>query len=453
MKKLSIVTVPNPKLKEVANKVTSFINDDKNLETQISEMVKLLRKEGGIGLAANQIGYSNQVVIAEFKDPDGKEHIPLSVFINPEIVNYSEGFECFEEGCLSVPKIELDVTRPSSIKIKYQDISGKKIKSAPKGLFSRILQHEVDHLNGVLFTERMRDQFFREFKEFKNIKIAFFGSGIYASIILEGLILIGFNLEIYTEKAKPAGRDNLSKSTPVALVAEKFSKKYSEIENILNLEIPESDLIIASDFGQKIPDSTLSKARITAINIHPSMLPKYLGPTPIQTAILNQDKSTGVSIIKMTNKIDEGPIYSQIEVKIDKNSTYPQLRDRLATLGLRILIKTLPKIVRNKIEFMENDISKGTRTCKFEKEDGQIDWSKPIKDIYSQFRAFYIWPGSFTFINDKRYIIHKMRIKKDKLTIGVIQQEGKKPLKFSEFLRGFKGLQPKWFEKILIDRK
>lgn len=452
MKKLSILTVPDPRLKGVAEKVTSFLDSKNELKNQISEMIRVLRKEGGIGIAANQLGYPNQVVVAEFKDPDGKEHIPLNIFINPEIVSYSEETECFEEGCLSVPKIELDLTRPSNIKIKYQDISGKKIKSAPKGLLARILQHEIDHLNGIIFTERMKEEYFSKFPELKNLKIVFFGSGEYSSIILEGLILIGFDLEIYTEKAKPAGRDKSVKPTAVALVAQKFGKKYEELIDF-NFDIPNFDLLICSDFGQKIPNSILKQAKITSLNVHPSLLPKYLGPTPIQAAILNQDKTTGVSIIKMTDKIDEGPIYSQVEIKIDKNNTYPQLRDKLVTLGLKILVKTLPKIVRNEIEFMENNISKGSQTHKLEKKDGQINWSKPTKDIYAQFRAFYPWPGSFTFINDKRYIIHEMNIKQDKLTIGIIQQEGKKPLKFKEFLRGFKETPPEWFEKILIDRK
>src|SRR3990167_3003068 len=202
--KKPVVTVPDPFLKQPTKKVTQF---DLNIQTQIKEMLAVLRTEKGIGLAANQIGYDNNVILVEFEDPDGKEHIPFTVVINPEVISTSEEIECFEEGCLSVPQIELDVDRASKIKIKYQNEKGKIVKKTPKGLLARVLQHEIDHLNGILFTERIREQFFAKFPEMKNLKILFCGSGEFAAIVLKGLILLGFNLEIITEKSKPAGRD------------------------------------------------------------------------------------------------------------------------------------------------------------------------------------------------------------------------------------------------------
>ncbi|MBM2820523.1 MAG: methionyl-tRNA formyltransferase, methionyl-tRNA formyltransferase [Candidatus Berkelbacteria bacterium] len=482
MKNLSIVTIPNTKLMEVTQKVASF---DNVLKNQIKDMVRTLRKEGGIGLAANQLGFDNQVIVAEFKDPDGKEHIPLSIYINPEIVRYSEKQECLEEGCLSVPKIELEIDRPEAIKIRYQDQAGKKYKIAPKGLIGRILQHEIDHLNGIVFTERAKDQFFIKFPEFKNIKIAFFGSGEFAAIILEGLILLGLNLDIYTEESKPSGRDQKIKLTPVAEIANKFRKDFFEIEasqvsskvnrggemhgqgraerldpisslgksrSVLLTDTGERpfDLLICSDFGQKIPKNILNKAKITAINVHPSLLPKYLGPTPIQAAILNGDQTTGVSVIRMVEKIDEGPIYSQIETEILKNDIYPTLRDRLATLGLKLVIHTLPKLVRDELEPMNQDLSKKIMTHKFTKTDGEIDWAQNIKDIDRKIRAFFPWPGTYTFVDNKRLIIHEAHIKDSKLVLDIIQLEGKKPIEFKQFLQGFKGQKPEWFAKIKL---
>ena len=450
MKKSAVITVPNPKLYEKTSKVSSF---DNTLQKQIKEMVKTLRIEGGIGIAANQLGYPNQVLAIEFKESDKKTakkkaEIPLTIFLNPEIVEYGKTAECFEEGCLSVPKIELEVERPGQIKVKYQNEKGKKIKAAPKGLLARVLQHEIDHLNGLVFTERAKAQFFQKFPEFKDYKIAFFGSGEFAATILEGLILLGFNLEIFTEKSKPAGRDQQLKSTPVAEVARKFGEKYIELEQI-NIE-SSFDLLICADFGQKIPKSILEKAKIAALNIHPSLLPKYLGPTPIQTAILNRTKTTGVSIIKMTDKIDEGPIYSQIETEILKNDTYPLLRDRLATLGLKLLIKTLPKIASEEIGLIPNDISQATRTRKFSRNDGKVDWSKKPEEIEAQIRALWPWPGTYTFIDDKRLIIHSAHLKKGKLVLDLVQFEGKKPTKFRDFLRGFKAEKPEWLGKISL---
>lgn len=454
MKEPSIITAPNPKLSEVTGKVTSFVQNSDELKDQIKKMVATLRKEGGIGLAANQLGYNNQVLAIEYKEIDKKTskkrtEIPLTVFINPEIIEYGKTLECFEEGCLSVPKIELEVERPTQIKIKYQDEKGKKIKAAPKGLVARILQHEVDHINGTLFTDRVKSQFFQNYPEFKKLHIAFFGSGEFAAIILEGLILLGLNLDIYTEPSKPSGRGQESKPTPVGEVTEKFSRKFHEITSFESL-IFNFDLLICADFGQKIPDSILKQAKIVALNLHPSLLPKYIGPTPIQNAILNGDKVTGVSLIKMTQQIDKGPIYSQIETELMGNETTPLLRDRLATLGMKLLVKSLPKIVREEIEAVEQDLSKAKRTYKFDKADGEINWRISPKAIERQIRAFFPWPGTYTEIDGKRLIIHEAHSEKDKLAFDIVQLEGKKPMKFKEFLRGYRGSKPDWFEKLSL---
>ncbi len=191
MSKSKMVTVPNLILKERTEKVQSF---DSDLKIQIQEMVEMLRNEGGIGLAANQLGYKNQVLIIEFQNKTKKndpENIPLTVFINPEIVEHSDEQACYDEGCLSVPRIELELERPANLKLKYEDEHGHRLKIAPKGLLARILQHEIDHLNGIIFTERVKESLFRNHPELKNLNISFFGTGEFASTILEGLILLG----------------------------------------------------------------------------------------------------------------------------------------------------------------------------------------------------------------------------------------------------------------------
>jgi len=447
MTSYTVRTIPDAILKEVTAPVTSF---DDNLAKQIKLMVSTLRKEGGVGLAANQIGFSNQVIVIELqqndKNPD-TEHIPLTVFINPEIVEFSKEKECFEEGCLSVPKIEFDLERPSFLKIKYKDIKGRKIKSAPKGLLARILQHEIDHLNGILFVELAKKQFLQKNPQFKNLKILFLGSGEFGSIILEGLIHLGLNLNILTEKGKPAGRYQMVRQTPVVERAKRFGKNYLEIENIKQADIPDFDLLICADFGQKIPENILNKGRNT-INIHPSLLPKHRGPSPIQTAILRGDKKTGVSIIKMTNQIDEGQIYAQAETDISPNDDYPTLRDRLATLGLKLLVKTLPPLIDKKLRLVPQDSKKASITKIFKKEDGQINWKKKPQAIDRQIRAFRTWPKSYTLIDNKRLIIHQAHLENDQLVLGCVQLEGKSPVSFEEFLRGFRGQRPEWFKKI-----
>ena len=434
MQKSRVITVPNPILKEKTEKISSV---DDSIRLQIHEMVKTLRTEGGIGLAANQLGYKNKLVAIEFNDPKNANHIPLTIFINPEVVKYSKEHECFDEGCLSVPKIELEVERPTHLKLKYEDEHGHKIKIAPKGLLARILQHEIDHLNGILFTEVARTQLLSKYPELKNTKVAFFGTGPFAAIILEGLIHMGLSLDIYTEKNSPASE-----------IAKKFGKDFSVL--LTDIREHSFDLLICADFGQKIPAEILKKAKIDAVNLHGSLLPKYPGPTPIQTAILDGEKTTGVTIIRMSEEIDKGPILAQTETEIENTDDYPVLRDKLATLGLKLLVKILPSIMDREIQAVPQPSAHVKPTRKFQKEDGKISWKKSPEKIERQIRAYHPWPGTYTTIDNKRLIIHLAHLEKNQLVLDMVQLEGKNPTDFQSFLRGWRGEKPFWFKKILV---
>lgn len=445
MKKPLIVTVPNPTLKEPTKNVSVF---DRALEDQIKIMVETLREDKGVGLAANQLGFKNKVIVAEFEDQENDIHIPLTVFINPEVVEISQENDCADEGCLSVPGVELEVERAKNLKIKYQNEKGQKIKFAPKGLLARILQHEIDHLNGILFVERAKEQLFKKCPELKKIKILFFGSGDYGAIILQGLILLGLNLKIVTEKSKLAGREKTEKPTPVAQMAKKFNKEVLEIENIKDFQSNEFDLLICSDFGQIIPENLLKNAKIKAINIHPSLLPKYRGASPIQSAILDDAKKTGVSIIEMSPKIDDGGILAQAPIDIEPDDDAETLKGILSILGLKLLVKALPEIIKGKLEAKPQDLKEVTLTHKFKKEDGEINWQKRPEEIYAQIRALNPWPGTYTIIENKRLIIRQAHLENNKIVLDIVQPEGKRPMAFQDFLRGYHGTKPEWFTKV-----
>jgi peptide deformylase len=170
----------------VTQKVTSFNND---LKSQSEIMKEILRRNAdyGIGLAANQLGFDNQIFVTEFEDPEKKDIIPLTFFVNPEIVEKSEEMETLDEGCLSVPNIFLPIDRATKIKVKAQNLEGKTFKLTARGLFARLIQHETDHLHGVLFTDRAREKFLIENPEIKKLKIVFICTGDFAHLILEGL--------------------------------------------------------------------------------------------------------------------------------------------------------------------------------------------------------------------------------------------------------------------------
>jgi len=451
--KEQLVIIPNPKLFEVTQKVTSF---DRKLKNQIALMEQFLKSHEGAGLAANQIGYDNRVIVIGFEDPQEKKNsIPFQVFINPEIVEYSEEKESLEEGCLSLPQIELPVERSLKIKFRGQNPLGKKIKLVARGVLARILQHETDHLNGIIFTEHVKEKFLGKNPNLKKLKIIFMGSGEFAAPILKGLILLGFNPLIITEKGKPAGREQKIKSTPVAELAQLFGKKIIEIENLKSdfrspsFDFRAFDLLICADFGQKIPEEILKLAKIAAINIHPSLLPKYRGAAPIPAMILEGEKETGVSIIRMTAEFDQGPILAQIKTEVYPTDNSLALENRLATLGVKLLYETIPLLAKRELREIAQDEKKATWAKKLQKTDGEINWENPPEKIERQIRAFYPWPGSYTFLPDgKRLIIHRSHLAGEGLVLDLVQPADGKSMKWAEFLRGFRGAKPSWFTKI-----
>ena len=154
MNKLSIIKVPDNFLRIKAKKIKKI---NKSIELLVQNMVDTLRNEEGIGLASTQVGIPLKIIVIE-KILDKKSEtsimIPLTIIINPEITKFSDNYEFGEEGCLSIPNIWGKVKRSKKITVKGLDIKGKKIKIKASNLFARVLQHEIDHLNGILFTDK-----------------------------------------------------------------------------------------------------------------------------------------------------------------------------------------------------------------------------------------------------------------------------------------------------------
>lgn len=168
------------------------------------------------------------------------------------------------------------------------------------------------------------------------------------------------------------------------------------------------DLIVVGFYGKILSKKILETPTYGALNVHPSLLPKYRGPAPVQAAILNGETETGVTIIRMDEQIDHGPIIAVANFKIgDKRFTTPELTKELWELGGDLLIKTIPKWIAGEIKPKEQKHESATYTKMIKKEDGHIDWSKGAEQIERQIRAFTPWPGSFTFWQNKRLEIIK----------------------------------------------
>lgn len=199
----------------------------------------------------------------------------------------------------------------------------------------------------------------------------------------------------------------------------------------------QADVGVLASYGRILTKDELAAPKYGILNIHPSLLPKYRGPTPIPTAILNGEKKTGVSIIKMDEEIDHGQLVAQFELEIFPQDTSESLLKRALTDGARVLKTILFDYVLGKIKLQPQKHGLATYTKKFTREDGQIDWSKPPEYLERMVRAFSLWPGTYTIINKKRLKILKSHLVKDKLVLDTVQLEGKKPVSYKQFLEGY----------------
>lgn len=275
------------------------------------------------------------------------------------------------------------------------------------------------------------------------LKIVFAGTPDFGATILEKLIQSEYAPAlVITAPDKPVGRKQILTPPPVKVLAQKNKIAVIQPEKIRNLELEirnlRPDLIILAAYGKILSKHILDIPRYGSLNVHPSLLPKFRGPSPIQSAILSGDKKTGVTIMLMNEKLDEGDIVSFQDYPLSGSETYETLHNALAETGADLLIKTMPDWISGKIKAISQDNTKATYTKILKKEDGKIDWSKPANFIERQIRAYNPWPGTFDIYNGKTLKILKAEVVNERLIIKQIQPEGKKPMDFNDFLLGHK---------------
>ncbi len=162
---------------------------------------------------------------------------------------------------------------------------------------------------------------------------------------------------------------------------------------------PYFDLIITASYGKIIPKEMLDFPKYGALNVHPSLLPKYRGSSPVQYAILNGDKETGATIMLMDEKMDHGKILAQEKIRIEDRQTFLSLHNELAQISAELLVKTIPLWINNEIKPCPQDCAKATYAKIITKKDGKINWNKSAEEIECQIRAFSLWPGCWTILN------------------------------------------------------
>ena len=252
------------------------------------------------------------------------------------------------------------------------------------------------------------------------MKIVFIGTPKFGAIILEKLAATEYKpVLVITSPDKPIGRKQILAPSQVKQSAQEHNIPIVQPKEIKNLT-PElkklkPDIIIACAYGQIVPRDILEIPKYGCLNIHPSLLPKYRGSSPIQHAILNGDEETGITIIFMDEKMDHGKIISACRLPIPEEITLEKLSEKLARSGAGLLIKTIPEWVNNKIAAKSQDESKATYTKLLTKEDGKINWAKSAEEIERQIRAFAPWPGSWTSWEILKGAIFKIKILKAKV--------------------------------------
>ncbi|MBI2644002.1 MAG: methionyl-tRNA formyltransferase [Candidatus Wildermuthbacteria bacterium] len=306
------------------------------------------------------------------------------------------------------------------------------------------------------------------------MRIIFLGTSEFSTIVLEKLVESGMKpVLVITVPDKPVGRKQILVSPPVKLTAQKYGIEVLQPEEsiqhtkyqILNTA---PDLIVVAAYGQILPKEILDIPKYGVLNVHPSVLPKYRGPSPVQTAILNGDEKTGVTIMLMDEKVDHGPVLAAQEFSIfnfqfsNGKPTTPELKKKLAEVGAQLLVEVIPQWIDGNIRPRLQDDSKATYTKIIRKEDGRIDWTKNAEYIERQVRAFQPWPGTYTFYNHTLVKILKSGIVltsggvspipgtvffssekkiavvagKDALLVEKLQLEGGNPMPSREFLLG-----------------
>jgi methionyl-tRNA formyltransferase len=238
-------------------------------------------------------------------------------------------------------------------------------------------------------------------------RVVFMGTPQFAVPSLRALAGGPYSITVVTQPDRPAGRGGRLTPPPVKVLADELglpvmqpaSLKDAEFRTRLAELQPRVTVLVA--YGEYVAPSLLDLPERGSVNLHPSLLPRWRGSTPIQSAILAGDRETGVTIIRMDRGLDTGPIIAQRRVEILPGEAHPQLSERLAEIGAALLAETLPKWLAGEIEAVPQRDDLATLTHTFTKEDGVIDWSLPAEGIALRVRALQPWPGTYTYWQDR----------------------------------------------------
>ena len=296
-------------------------------------------------------------------------------------------------------------------------------------------------------------------------KIVFMGTSNFSVPILKSLYQNGYPIvTIYTQPSQKSMRGQKINKSPIQKMAENLCiecktpdslKENNEEYNFLKLLNP--DLVIVVAYGQLIPKNYLSLSKHGFINIHASLLPKWRGAAPIQRSIMNLDKETGVSIMKIVEKLDAGPVMMQEKISVTSEMNAEDLSNKLSDLSSKLILECIDEIEGGKAKFIDQDEQKATYAKKINKKEGKINWDNSAENILAQINSLLPNPGAWFSFMGERYKILKASIseaegekgkvidnnltiacKSKSIKVNEIQRQGKNKQSTSEFLLGSK---------------
>ncbi len=295
-------------------------------------------------------------------------------------------------------------------------------------------------------------------------KIIFMGTPLFAVPILKSLYQNGYPISVvYTQPPQKSQRGQKINKSPIQGISETLNLDFRIPHTLKNnkeeynfLKNLKADLAIVVAYGQIIPKDYLALTKKGFINIHGSLLPLWRGAAPIQRSIMNLDSETGISIMKIVEELDSGPVSNIYKMKLNRNQNAQEISEKLSLLASEKILDNIDDILENKAKFVEQDHSKATYAKKIDKKEGQIDWRLGASKIIGKINGLFPSPGAFFSFNGERYKILKAEIGNgngevgevvsDKLEVACgnnqtikileIQRQGKNPQKISEFMLG-----------------
>ena len=289
------------------------------------------------------------------------------------------------------------------------------------------------------------------------------GTPIFAVPILKSLYQNGYPLSVvYTQPPQKSQRGQKINKSLIQSLSETLNIEFRTPLSLKNnkeeyeyLKKLDADLGIVVAYGQIIPNEILNLTKKGFINIHASLLPKWRGAAPIQRSIINLDKQTGITIMKINNKLDSGPICNSYKIDISNNENAEIISNKLSLLGAEKILDNIDKILDDEIEFKEQNHADATYANKIEKSEGKIDWNSKAENIIGKINGLYPSPGAWFIYKGERFKILKAEISEGKGKPGIIldeyfkvacnnksikileiQRQGKRPQKINEFMLG-----------------